>query len=1272
MSIGRKLTLCLACCLCSLVTPKSLFGGTETFNCVDCSNLPIADGGPATSSVITVGTANTCSILDMRVRVTILHGARGDLGIRLRHTPAGGGVDTVVNLYDHHGDGCDNIDVIFEDSADVQVGVSCALIPIFGCGSCDNRVIPDEALADGFGGFSGQDPAGDWRLEILDNNSNSVGGLLITWSIEFDLDSLDGDSISDCFDNCPNVANEDQLDSDSDGEGDACDSDDDNDGVSDIDENNNGTDPLDPTECGDGTLNLPTNGCDDCGAGEGDDFDMDDMCDAADDDDDNDGVDDVDDSHPLNPNICRDADADGCDDCTNTGADGSGGDPANDGPTGVPADDDHDGDGACDVGDPDDDNDGVIDSGDSNPTDPNLCSDIDNDGCNDCANGSFNPSNDGADQDNDGICDVGDPDDDNDGVPDADDSDDTNPNICRDLDADGCDDCTNTGANNSGGDPANDGPTGDPAVDDIDGDGLCNSGDLDSDGDGVSDSTEVTNGTDPDNGFECGDSDDDGCDDCSVTGFLPTGGPFNDGTDTDGDGICDDNGDPANPNDDPDDDGDTISDVDELNAAVEGGASNPLDPFECGDRDGDLCDDCSVTGGPPDIANDGPDADGDTICDGIDPDTDGDGVPDGSDSHPLNPNFCRDADNDGCDDCFSGTDDTANDGLDTDSDGACDVSDPDDDGDTVPDGDDSDPKDNTLCRDADGDGCDDCSSGTDDPANDGPTGVPAIDDTDGDGLCDNGDPDDDNDGVDDVDDSDDSNPNVCRDVDADGCDDCSSGTDDPANDGLDTDGDGLCDDGDPADPNDGDPDDDNDGVSDADEAANVPPTSPLIPTSCGDTDDDGCDDCSVGTDGFGPLPDNDPFNDGLDTDGDGICNLSDQDRDNDGISNATEEDPNAEGGASNPLDPFECGDRDGDGCDDCTDGNVPQNDGFGPNDNLLEISGLSGFYFDGPDFDGDGICDSGDDDDDNDGVNDLWDNWQFDPNKCRDGDGDGCDDCSSGTDDPANDGPDSDGDGYCDTGDNDSDNDGVDDALDAEPANPNVCRDLDGDGCDDCSSGVDNVANDGADFDGDGQCDAGDDDDDNDGVPDADDNEQLNPNACRDVDADGCDDCSSGTDDPANDGPDVNADGQCDVSDPDNDGDGVPDAGDPQPDNRFICGDSDSDFCDDCTSGTFAPANDGPDNDVDGICDLGDPDDDNDGVNDALDIAPFDPNAGDPAGQAVPGGNGGIIGIGLGVPFFPFVPVCGFGMMMPLSAMLLCLLGMKIRLRRRARRSRRR
>ena len=65
------------------------------------------------------------------------------------------------------------------------------------------------------------------------------------------------------------------------------------------------------------------------------------------------------------------------------------------------------------------------------------------------------------------------------------------------------------------------------------------------------------------------------------------------------------------------------------------------------------------------------------------------------------------------------------------------------------------------------------------------------------------------------------------------------------------------------------------------------------------------------------------------------------------------------------------------------------------------------------DYDSDGICDDVDADDDNDGVLDVDDADPFDKMVCSDTDGDGCDDCSSGIYDPSNDGPDDDGDGIC-------------------------------------------------------------------------------------------------------------------------------------------------------------------------------------------------------------------------------------------------------------------
>ncbi len=393
----------------------------------------------------------------------------------------------------------------------------------------------------------------------------------------------------------------------------------------------------------------------------------------------------------------------------------------------------------------------------------------------------------------------------------------------------------------------------------------------------------------------------------------------------------------------------------------------------------------------------------------------------------------------------------------------------------------------------------------------------------------------------------------------------------------------------------GDTDDDNDCVLDGADNA------PMDPNSCGDVDGDGCDDCAVGVDGFGPLCDADPSNDGTDTDGDGQCDLGDPDDDNDGVPDESD---------SSPSNPNLCEDTDGDGCDDCAVGT----DGFGP---LADNQPAH----DGTDTDGDGQCAAGDVDDDSDCVLDAFDTDPSDPTACEDVDGDGCDDCALGVDgvgplcdaDPADDGTDTDGDGQCDAGDPDDDNDGVLDGSDSSPNNPDLCEDVDGDGCDDCAVGTDDFgpladnepAGDGTDTDGDGQCDAGDTDDDNDCVVDAFDTDPLDPGRCQDVDGDGCDDCSSGVDgfgplcdnDPFSDGVDTDGDGQCDASDPDDDNDGVPDASDSNPFNPNLCQDTDGDGCDDCTVGTDGfgplddndPANDGADTDGDGKCDAGDP-----------------------------------------------------------------------------------
>ncbi len=605
----------------------------------------------------------------------------------------------------------------------------------------------------------------------------------------------------------------------------------------------------------------------------------------------------------------------------------------------------------------------------------------------------------------------------------------------------GCDDnCPNDGNTNQA---------------DGDGDGIGDVCDPDLDGDGVDDLIDNCFGVfNPTQANGDNDSFGDDCDNCPSD-------DNEDQLDTDNDGVgevCDNCPFAFNPNQaDNDNDGEGDACEDDTDGD---GVPDFFGPsaIPCTGGVTAMCNDNCPTVPNADQA----DMDEDFVGDACDAEIDGDFILNTNDNCPFVPNPLQnnsDADSFGdlCDNCqTTNNDDQLNDDADSfgnacdncpqmdnpdqlnlDGDGLGDVCDTDDDNDGVSDNDDPDDASALVCGDVDGDGCDDCSVGVDgfgpladnDVANDGP-------DTDSDGLCNVGDADDDNDGVLDGDDPDDASASVCGDTDSDGCDDCSVGVDgfgplpdsNVANDGLDTDSDGLC--------NAGDADDDNDGVLDAAD------TNDANASVCGDSDGDGCDDCSVGVDGFGPLADNDPGNDGDDNDVDGICNT-------------------------------------GDNCVDV--GNVDQanNDG--------DTQGNA--------------CDT---DDDNDGVLDDNDPDDSSPSVCGDADADGCDDCSVGVDgfgpladnDVANDGVDTDSDGRCNAGDVDDDNDGVTDDLDPNDASPSVCGDADGDGCDDCVVGVDGFgpladnrpASDGLDTDADGMCNIGDDDDDNDGVLDVSDN----------------------------------------------------------------------------------------------------------------------------------------------------------------------------------------
>ena len=945
---------------------------------------------------------------------------------------------------------------------------------------------------------------------------------------------------------------------------------------------------------------------------------------------------------------------------------------------------DTDCDGVQDYLDIDSDNDGITDATEAGGTDANGdgvidgFTDTDGNGLDDATQNNPLPIPNSDSNANDGP-DYLDIDADDDGIPDNIEGQPTSgyvPPTGNDTDGDGLDDAYDTDNNGSAVIPEN-----------TDGTDTPDYLDTDSDNDGIDDVVEANRGTPAgtdtdgdglDDGFEGGETNDslDVNDEIDDPTTLPDnqlpGGDVDyreiPGPDNDNDGIPDSV--------DLDDDNDGIPDTEEGDGTLDSDGDGIPDSFDL-DSDNDGIPDVIEAGGTDadgdgvidgltDPNNDGlddataatpledPDSDNDGVADRLDLDADNDGIPDVVEAGGP------DADGDGVIDGFSDVDgDGFADSVDTDdntqsgaSDGGTPLNDPDTDDDNVPD---------RLDLDSDNDGITDVTEAGGNDAN-GDGRIDAFTDADDDGFADSVDTDDNTqpgagDGgtplpVEDFDS--DGNPNYLDvDSDNDGITDATeAGGTDANGDGVidgftDTDGNGLDDatqnnplpvpnsDGNA---NDGpdylDIDADDDGIPDNVEGQS---TSGYVPPSGNDTDGDGLDDAyDTDDNGSALIPEN---TDGIDT-----PDYIDTDSDNDGIDDIIEAGQGS----------FTGTDTDGDGLDDGFDTSDDTSAQPDVNDNLN--SGASGTndneqpgtpevdFRETLDSDGDGIIDTIDVDDDNDGIADVDENPNgIDPSADDDNDGvpnyldDAPADPTIGNDDGEIEaGFDADNDGIPNHFDLDSDNDGITDVV--ETGNGALDTDNDGD-IDDDDTGFEDTNNDGqadstvgttpANTDGnpnDGP-DFLDIDADDDGIPDnveAMPTDGYTPPSGNDTNNNGIDDAYEGTgfiDAPENtDGADTP-----DYLDTDSDNDGIDDVIEANQ-GTFTGTDTDGDglddgFDDSDDTGVETDVNDNLDSGADGTDNIDEPgtpevdfregpaDSDGDGVTDAQEIADgTDPN----------------------------------------------------------------
>ena len=242
---------------------------------IECDNqtsadtpVPIADNGDDATYTVTVEIFEILIINDVNVSVNIPHTWVNDLDLFLT-SPTG--VEVELSTGNGAPFAQDYINTTFDMDATIPITGGSA--PFTG------SFLPEGDLND----FNGDFSPGIWTLTVTDTFGALDGGSIEEFTLEVcgtrDPNDLDGDTIANDDDNCPETPNTDQADLDGDGIGDVC----------------------DPDIDGDGVLNTVDN-CVTTPNPDQDDNDMDGLGDICDEDDDNDGVLDLNDNCQFDAN----------------------------------------------------------------------------------------------------------------------------------------------------------------------------------------------------------------------------------------------------------------------------------------------------------------------------------------------------------------------------------------------------------------------------------------------------------------------------------------------------------------------------------------------------------------------------------------------------------------------------------------------------------------------------------------------------------------------------------------------------------------------------------------------------------------------------------------------------------------------------------------------------------------------------------------------------------------------------------------------------------